>query len=58
MKRYQQIWLTGFLKLQTRRLAVREVFYAVNATGETKNVRLSYCFTSDRVCPGEGHHGA
>ncbi|WP_192901662.1 hypothetical protein [Pseudomonas lactis] len=58
MKRYQQIWLAGFLKLQTRRLAVREVFDAVNATGETKNVRLCHCFTSDRVCPGEGHHGA
>jgi len=51
MKRYQQIWLTSFLKLQTRRLAVREVFEAVNATGEKKSVRLSYRFTSDSGTP-------
>ncbi|MDO4236634.1 tetratricopeptide repeat protein [Pseudomonas sp.] len=51
MKRYQQIWLTDFLKLQSRRMAVREVFEAVNATGETKNVRLCYRFMSGSGTP-------
>ncbi|WP_185067122.1 tetratricopeptide repeat protein [Pseudomonas brassicacearum] len=50
-KRYQQIWLTGFINHQRRRLAVREVFEAVNATGEVKKVTLSYRFKSDSGVP-------
>ncbi|VVQ38475.1 hypothetical protein PS943_05919 [Pseudomonas fluorescens] len=50
-KRYQQLWITSFLKQQSRRLAVREVFEAVNAAGEAKNVKLSYRFKSDSGAP-------
>lgn len=50
-KRYQQLWIASFLKQQRRRLAVREVFEVVNATGEAKNVKLSYRFKSDSGVP-------
>lgn len=50
-KRYQQLWLTAFVRLQTRRLAVGEVFEAVNATGAGQNVTLSYRFRSDSGVP-------
>lgn len=49
--RYRQLWMTGFLKEQNRRMAVREVFDAVNATGVVQNVKLSYRFTSDSGIP-------
>lgn len=50
-KRYQQLWIAGFLVKQRRDLAVREVFEAVNATGEAKSVKLSYRFRSDSGVP-------
>lgn len=50
-QRYQQLWLTGFVRLQARRMAVGEVFEAVNATGEAKHVTLSYRFKSDSGVP-------
>lgn len=46
-QRFQELWLKSFNSTQMRRLAVREVFEAVNATGATKSVMLSYIFTSD-----------
>ncbi len=49
--RYQQLWMSGFLKEQNRRMAVREVFDAVNATGAERTVKLSYRFTSDSGTP-------
>ena len=49
--RYQQLWMSGFLKEQNRRMAVREVFDAVNATGAAKSVKLSYRFKSDGAKP-------
>ncbi|WP_175651596.1 tetratricopeptide repeat protein [Pseudomonas sp. Marseille-P9899] len=50
-QRYQQIWMTGFVRLQQSRLAVREVFEAVNATGATWKVTLSYRFKADSGVP-------
>lgn len=50
-KRYRQLWTASFLKLQMRRLAVREVFEAVNANGEAQNVTLSYRFKADSGVP-------
>ncbi|MGF6094844.1 tetratricopeptide repeat protein [Pseudomonas sp. 18175] len=49
--RYRQLWMSGFLKEQNRRMAVREVFDAVNATGAAKSVKLSYRFKSDSGIP-------
>ncbi len=50
-QRYRQLWVTGFVKQQQRRMAVREVFEAVNATGKTWKVTLSYRFTADSGVP-------
>ncbi len=50
-KRYQQLWLAGFVREQNRRMAVREVFDAVNASGAAKGVRLSYRFKADSGTP-------
>jgi hypothetical protein len=50
-KRYQLLWMTAFLNQQSRRLYVREVFEAVDATGEAKSVKLSYRFKSDSGKP-------
>jgi uncharacterized protein len=50
-KRYQQLWLRSFLREQSRRLRVREVFEAVNATGARKEVTLSYRFKADSGVP-------
>ena len=49
--RYRQIWMSGFLREQNRRMAVREVFDAVNDSGATRNVKLFYRFTSDSGTP-------
>lgn len=49
--RYRQLWVASFLKLQMRRLAVREVFEAVNAKGEAQNVTLSYRFKANSGAP-------
>lgn len=50
-KRYQQMWLSSFVNLQKRRMAVGEVLEAVDATGEAKRVTLSYRFKSDSGAP-------
>ena len=50
-RRYQQLWMKGFVSLQTRRLAVGEVFEAVNASGAAKTVTLAYRFKSDSGLP-------
>ncbi|MDD1013379.1 tetratricopeptide repeat protein [Pseudomonas rubra] len=50
-KRFQLIWLESLVNRQKRLLAVREVFEAVNATGEAKKVTLSYLFKSDSGKP-------
>lgn len=50
-KRYRLLWLIAFTRQQDVRLAVREVFEAVSATGEVKSVVLSYRFKSDSGTP-------
>lgn len=50
-KRYERLWFGGFHGEQSRRLAVREVFEAVNATGTVKNATLAYRFKSDSGTP-------
>lgn len=49
--RYRQIWMSGFLREQNRRMAVREVFDAVNDSGAARQVKLLYRFTSDSGTP-------
>lgn len=49
--RYQQLWMSGFLQEQKRRMGVREIFDAVNATGAAKIVKLSFRFKSDSATP-------